>query len=66
MLLHRNQPSSPPPDAVNGLIRTHWVLSVCVVCGHEQPHGENHRATCPRCGATLHRLPLYRDLHARP
>ena len=49
MLLHRNQPSSSPPDAlpVAGLVRTHWVLSVCVVCGHERPHGERHRATCP-------------------
>ena len=67
MLLHRNQPSpSPPPDAVPvaGLIRTHWVLSVCVVCGHERPHGERHRATCPTCGAQLRSFPLYRDLQA--
>ena len=66
MLLQRNQPSSPPPDAlpVAGLVRTHWVLSVCVVCGHERPHGERHRATCPTCGAQLRSFALYRDLQA--
>jgi len=64
---HRNQPSpSPPPDAVAvaGLVRTHWVLSVCVVCGHERPHGERHRASCPTCGAQLRSFALYRDLEA--
>ena len=68
MLLHRNQPSpSLPPDAqpVAGLICTHWVLSVCVVCGDERPHGERHRAVCPTCGAQLHSFPLYRDLQDR-
>jgi hypothetical protein len=67
MLLHRNQPHpSPPPDAVPvaGLLRTDWVLSVCVVCGHERPHGERQRVTCPTCGAQLRSFPLYRDLHA--
>lgn len=48
-----------PPAA---LVRTHWTLAVCVVCGHEHPRGENARSTCPTCGATLHNLPLY----ARP
>ena len=67
MLTHPNQPPSPPPDGlpISGLIRTHWVLSVCVVCGHEQPHAENHRPTCPTCGATLHSFPLYRDPKAK-
>ena len=54
MVLHRNQPSSSSPsDAVPvaGLVRTDWVLSVCVVCGHECPHGERDRASCPACGA---------------
>ena len=67
MFGHRNQPSSsPPPDAVPvvGLIRTHWVLSVCVVCGHERPHGERHRAACPTCGAQLRSFALYRELQA--
>jgi rubrerythrin len=66
MLLQRNQPSSPPPDTapVAGLVRTNWVLSVCVVCGHERPHGEQHRATCPTCGAQLRSFALYRDLQA--
>jgi hypothetical protein len=66
MLVHRSQPSFPPPDAlpVAGLVRTHWVLSVCVVCGHERPHGERHRATCPTCGAQLRGFALYRDLQA--
>ena len=67
MLVHRSPPSSPPLDAVPvaGLVATHWVLSVCVVCGHERPHGERHRASCPICGAQLRSFPLYRDLHAR-
>ena len=66
MLLQRNQPSSPSPDAlpVAGLARTHWVLSVCVMCGHERPHGDRHRAACPTCGAQLRSFPLYRDLQA--
>ena len=66
MLLQRNQPSSPPADGlpVTGLVRTHWVLSVCVVCGHERPHGERCRATCPTCGAQLRSFALYRDLQA--
>jgi len=67
MRFHRNQPSaSSPPDAVPvaGLVRTHWVLSVCVVCGHERPHGERHRASCPTCGAQLRSFVLYRDLEA--
>ena len=49
---------------LNGLVRTHWSLAVCVVCGHEQPRGEHNRATCPGCGAQLRIFPLYRDLHA--
>jgi hypothetical protein len=66
MVLHRNQPSSPPLDAlpVAGLVRSDWVLAVCVVCGHERSDGERDRASCPRCGAQLHSFPLYRDLHA--
>ena len=70
MRFHRNQPSAySPPDAVPvaGLVRTHWVLSVCVVCvvcGHERPHGERHRASCPSCGAQLRSFALYRDLEA--
>jgi hypothetical protein len=66
MLLRRNRPPSPPPDAVpvGGLVRTHWVLSVCVVCGRERPHGEQHRASCPTCGAQLRSFALYRDLYA--
>ena len=47
-----------------GLIRTHWALAVCVVCGHEQPRGENSRATCPGCGAQLRTFALYRELRA--
>jgi len=40
------------------------MLAIYVVCGHEHPHGERHRATCPGCGATLNSFPLYRDLQA--
>jgi hypothetical protein len=47
---------------VDGLVRTHWALAICAACGHEQPHGENHRATCPGCGAQLHAFALYREL----
>ena len=55
MLAHRRPSAESSADArpVAGLVRTHWVLSVCVVCGHEQPRGENSRATCPGCGAQL-------------
>ena len=68
MLLHRDQLSaSPSPDGerLTGLVRTHWMLAVCVVCGHERVHGERRRAICPTCGATLNSFALYRDLHAR-
>jgi hypothetical protein len=66
MLADRRPPAESSADAqpVAGLVRTHWVLSVCVVCGHEQPRGENSRATCPGCGAQLRSFALYRDLHA--
>ena len=66
MLVNGNPASSPPPESerLHGLVRTHSSLAVCVVCGHEQPHGERHRATCPGYGATLNSFPLYRDLHA--
>ena len=67
MFLDRNQLSpSPPLDTVPvaGLVRTHWVLSVCVVCGHERPQGERHRAACPTCGAQLRSFALYRELQA--
>ena len=66
-LVNRNQSSpSPAPEAapVAGVIRTHWVLSVCVVCGQERTHGERHRASCPTCGAQLRSFALYRDVQA--
>ena len=67
MRLQRNR--SPPVETgdsqpLAGLVRTHWMLALCVVCGHERVHGEQHRATCPTCGATLNSFALYRDLHA--
>ena len=67
MLLHRNPPAVEQSDAepLTGLVRTHWMLALCVVCGHQRVHGERHRPTCPGCGATLHSFALYRDLHAR-
>ena len=66
MLLNRNPAPSPPPDTepLHGLVRTHWSLAICVVCGHEHPRGEHNRATCPGCGAQLSVFPLYRDLQA--
>ncbi|MGO9788136.1 MAG: hypothetical protein ACLP8S_01045 [Solirubrobacteraceae bacterium] len=61
--------ASPPvetPDTqpLAGLVRTHWMLALCVVCGHERVHGERHHASCPSCGAALHSFALYRDLSA--
>jgi hypothetical protein len=66
LLADRRPPAESSADAqpVAGLVRTHWVLSVCVVYGHEQPRGENSRATCPGCGAQLRSFALYRDLRA--
>ena len=35
--LHRNQPSlsrRPDGEPLTGLVRTHWMLAVCVVCVH--------------------------------
>jgi rubrerythrin len=66
MLLHRNPPQVDDPERVpvDGLVRTHWALAVCVVCGHEQPRGERSRASCPGCGAQLRTFPLYRGLRA--
>jgi len=68
--MHLQRNASPPGEAgdaqrLSGLVRTHWMLTSCVVCGHERVHGERHRATCPTCGATLHSFPLYRELRAR-
>jgi rubrerythrin len=68
MRLQRSRPApdaAPDAEPLGGLVRTHWMLALCVVCGHERVHGERARATCPTCGATLHSFPLYRDLHAR-
>jgi hypothetical protein len=61
-----SQQAAVPADAVpvTGVIRTHWTLAVCVVCGHEQPRGERCRASCPACGAQLRMFALYRDLRA--
>src|SRR5450759_4450608 len=46
MLSHRDSAPAPTPpsDPVDGLVRTHWTLAVCVVCGYEQPRGERCRA----------------------
>jgi len=68
MLPHRKsqQPvQTPQQESVDGLVRTHWALAVCVVCSHEQPRGERNRASCPVCGAQLRTFPLYRQLRAQ-
>jgi len=31
-------------------VRMHWMLGMCVVCGHERVYGEPDRATCPPPG----------------
>ena len=67
MALQANEPASSEDlelIPLDGLVRTHWSLAVCVVCGHEQPRGERCRATCPGCGAQLHTFRLYRALRA--
>jgi predicted RNA-binding Zn-ribbon protein involved in translation (DUF1610 family) len=66
MLLNGSPAPSPLPDSerLDGLVRTHWSLAVCVVCGHEQPRGEHSRASCPGCGAQLRIFALYRELRA--
>jgi hypothetical protein len=66
MLLHRNPRPVPvrEHDHVHGVLRTHWVLGICVVCSHELPCGENHRTSCPGCGAQLRFFPMYRDLES--
>ena len=62
---HHSQPvHTPDRESVDGLVRTHWSLAVCVVCGHEQPRGEHSRASCPGCGAQLRTFPLFRALRA--
>lgn len=50
--------------AVDGLARTHWMIAICLACGHERVHGEQHHATCPACGRALRSFQLYRDLRA--
>lgn len=50
---------------VDGLVRTHWTLGVCVVCGHEHPPAGSAaepaaQAAAPSCG----RSRLYRQLRA--
>jgi hypothetical protein len=62
MLLNRSQRSINvrEEEQIHGVLRTHWVLGVCVVCTHELPCAENYRTTCPGCGAQLHFFPLYR------
>ncbi len=65
MQLDRNLPAADDDVRVDALVRTHWSLAVCVVCGHEQPRGEQCRASCPGCGAQLRIFALYRDLQAQ-
>ncbi len=64
MQLQPSQPSAEQEVRVDALVRTHWALAVCVVCGHEQIRGERSRASCPGCGAQLRMFPLFRDLRA--
>ncbi len=65
MYLQANSPPAADDSRpLAGVLRTHWMLAICVVCGHENVHAERHRATCPGCGATLNSFQLYRDLQA--
>lgn len=61
----QTQPNaSNAPDAlVEGLVRTHYTLLVCVVCGHERIHAPRQETCCPECGASARRsFALFRDL----
>jgi rRNA maturation endonuclease Nob1 len=60
----RYEQAEPGPVAVDGLVRTHWMLAICPGCGHERVHGERHHACCPACGGQLRSFRLYRDLTA--
>ena len=65
MQVHRNA-TSARKGPVDGLIRTHYTLLVCVVCvvcGHERIHTPRHETSCPECGASAGRsFTLFRDL----
>ena len=51
---------------VDGLIRTRYMLDVCVGCGHERIHIQSQQAVCPECGASASRsFALFRDLRER-
>ena len=48
---------------IEGLVRTHYTLVVCVVCGHEHIHTPRHETSCPECGTSGHlSFDLFRDL----
>jgi hypothetical protein len=48
---------------VDGLIRTHYTLGVCVVCGHERVHTPRQESSCPECGGSARRsFALFREL----
>jgi rubrerythrin len=62
MQVHRNA-TSARKGPVDGLIRTHYTLLVCVVCGHERIHTQPHETSCPECGASARRsFTLFHDL----
>ena len=61
----RSQPNSRGAEQapVDGLIRTHYTLDVCVVCGHERVHTPRQETSCPECGASARRsFALFREL----
>lgn len=59
------QPNETPAAQapVAGLVRTRYMLNVCVVCGHERVQTPSQQITCLQCGGSAHRsFAMFRDL----
>lgn len=62
MQIHRNATRAREAP-VDGLIRTRYMLVVCVACGHERIHTPRAQVCCPECGASARlSFTLFRDL----
>lgn len=53
MLFHATR--HPDEVPVEGLIRTRYMLDICVVCGHERVHTPRQETSCPQCGGSARR-----------
>jgi hypothetical protein len=62
MQLNRNAPCVLEA-LVDGLIRTHYRLDVCVACGHKRVPMPRQETGCPPCGGSARRsFYLFRGL----